>query len=121
MKFLSFILATYVCFLIVQPAMTFIQSSVTQRTEKWCGVNCCENKHAASMQKPETDKQDPSNCCPNRICNPFEHCTCCISLTVEQPAFQYVAIIVINEFILPSFVNLTSTYAAYCFRPPEIV
>ena len=121
MKFISFILATYICFLTVQPAVTAFYSTLTQQTVETCGDNCCSHKQADSKQKPDTDKQDPNNCCPNGICNPFEQCACCIGVTVGQPTYKLIATVLINEFTFPTSVNITSNYSADCFHPPEIV
>src|SRR5688572_20603612 len=97
MKLTALILATYICLLSVQSAVTQIYSALTKQPQKICGHKCC--KHDAGKQNGE---QESNTCYPNGTCNPFEHfkhCSCCFGYNLYQQAFDFIALMVSNEYI----------------------
>ena len=120
MRFLSFILATYILSLTVQPVVKDIYTSFTQQTtEDCCGESCCNDAQADSKQEPCT--QDPNNCCPEGICNPFQQCSCCSVVIASQSTLNFITTVIASNFIVAISTDIASGYSADCFHPPEIV
>lgn len=111
MKILASILALFVLFLSVQPALALL----TPKQQAECCGGCCQ-------KVPETPKQEqPSNNnCQDTNCNPFLSCGCCIGYTVafhsfivQQPLIIKSQSVVLNE-------HGKSEFFSKCWQPPKI-
>lgn len=115
MKQTAFILATFILLLTIQPALTGLFSIIDKPTSELCSDNCCKNDLTDNSENKNTE-----NCCSNGICNPFEHCACCVGVTIVQQIPQPITIVK-RELKRITSDNFFSKYLADCFHPPEIV
>lgn len=114
MKHLSFILATYICLLMVQPVAEKVYASFFKQTES-CSHDCCKHK-------PVSENNHPSNnCCDDVVCNPFGMCNCCFVFNSVQVAVQFNTITVSNKLVSSEENNLISSFSSDCFHPPEFL
>jgi hypothetical protein len=113
MKVTTFILATYISLLTVQPVEELIYALLTNYMET-SNMTCCENKQLNNT------KQDPNSCCGNGVCNPFGMCSCCFFYKHTQTTIQYYNLTQINKLNTAVEKNLVSSFISDCFHPPEI-
>jgi len=113
MKHLSFILATYICLLTVQPVVTRVYASFNKQTES-CGHDCCKHKPISE------NKHHSNNCCDDGVCNPFGICNCCFVFNSVQVAVQFNTNSVMHKLVSSEENNLVSSFSSDCFHPPEI-
>lgn len=107
MKLLATILLLTVSILTVAPF------SQIYSTNEQCSKDCC------SKNSDNNDDQKGPSCCPTGICNPFQICSCCVTIPSENINFQHnVCVTEINnrptedKFTLSDFTN-------DCWQPPE--
>lgn len=119
MRVTAFILASWIFFLMALPALTKFYSS--NKTECYCETQCC-NASDECADSPAQDKEpEPNGCTPNTNCNPVECCTCCETVVLEKPSFNFVMNILPVHFVPMVNSKVISNYSAECFHPPEIV
>ena len=111
MKWLSYILAFWVVFLTVHPAIALASSSADSE----CCGSCCGNENDSQKKDTPINKD-----CSNQSCNPFQACGCCMGfvlktafLKMEQPIVQRSMLIIFKE-------NSISQFSPDVWQPPKI-
>ena len=109
MKLLATILTLIISILTVAPILQIYSTS------EQCTEYCCSNDTQSS------EEQKGPDCCPTGICNPFQVCACCVTISTENISFQFNPYITENKNrpTVDKF-NL-SGFTKDCWQPPETV
>ncbi len=111
MKFVATILFLIITFLTVAPIVSLIPAN----------TECSNNCSSADNNENTCDEQNGRDCCPNGICNPFEVCTCCVTLPTEN---NKIKIAVYQTALLNKQTAENSAltdFTADCWHPPKTV
>lgn len=115
MKFLTFILATFILFLAVKPGMDLL--SLQADTEQ----TCCGGQCSPTADNDNSQDQNKDNDCDGKSCNPFQVCSSCVLVCLNIPfdcipkptAFSDKGFTYLSAF--------TSQFAPDFWQPPKIV
>ena len=113
MKFIAFILATYISLLTVQPVAEQVYASLGNKRQA-CTMACCKHKETKKTKK------ECNNCCDKGVCNPFGMYNCCFVYNPTQTMMSYAKFTEKNKFIPATENNFVSSFLSDCFHPPEI-
>lgn len=108
MKRFSFIFATYILLLTVQPVVAVAVVFFNVQTEECCSGECCKHEPEGKPAKQES------------MCNPFQACAYCCGYFISQPAYQVVIVQQANVLRSNIEINFASDFVANCFHPPEL-
>lgn len=117
MKLLALILATLISSLTIEPTVQLLGGS--DNFEETCSNNCFESDDSCS-QDTDSQKQDPSDCCPGGICNPFQVCACCCGGIIGRPSLALVISSIKTNHNKPSQNNPVLGFRFDCYHPPEV-
>jgi len=115
MKFLTFILATFILFLAVKPGIDLL-SLQTDTEQTCCGGQCTPTSDSDNSQD-----QNQDNDCDGKSCNPFQVCSSCVLVCMNLP-FDYIpkpTVFSNKGFTYQS--AFISQFASDFWRPPKIV
>jgi hypothetical protein len=115
MKIIASILIIYFGLLMMQP---FAHMDVFgAKPAKICGADkCCKEK----SHHKTTPCNDASKCNTD-VCNPFVPCGISIVYRTRQPNFANMVLDLSNQKKPTINEDITSTYLADCWRPPELL
>ena len=112
MKFIAFIIATYISLLTAQPVLSALASMSNNEMVECCSKNPCDNEQPQKKNnKSEQHKQ----------CNPFQVCSLCCGYLVSEFTIET---ILFNELKLKQtkyIENKNSDFLSSYFQPPEII
>lgn len=93
--------------------LTFAPISQIYAPKEECSEDCCSNNNNSS------EEQKGPDCCPTGICNPFQICSCCVTIPSENTGFQFKIYLTEskNKSIVDNFT--LSDYTRDCWQPPE--
>ena len=114
MRLATFLLASYITFLTVQPMVSPAYACSTKKIERKIHT-CCEKKESKQSQKENSRE----NQCPG-VCNPFGQGTCCLG-AAPSCTYHFNTEIALSDFDSFTSANFLSNYVADCFHPPEVV
>jgi hypothetical protein len=115
MKFLTFILASFILFLAVMPGINSLSlpADINQ--------TCCGGQCNPVSDNDNTQDQNEDNDCDEKSCNPFQVCSSFVlicynipSISIPKPTFFSV-----KGFTYQSF--FTSQFAPDFWQPPKFV
>ncbi|MFN5629086.1 MAG: hypothetical protein ACK48W_07350 [Bacteroidota bacterium] len=115
MKFLVFILATFILFLAIKPGVDLLSfQEDAQQT-------CCDEQCSSTSQNEKSQNQTQDNDCGGKSCNPFQVCGSCVLVCVN---FAFYFISKASMFSKKGFTyqSIFSTqYTSDFWQPPKIV
>ena len=115
MKFLVFILATFILFLAVKPGVDLL--SFQKDTEQ----PCCDGQCSPTSNNEKSQKQKQNNDCGGKSCNPFQVCGSCVLVCVNF-AFYFISKTSIFSKKGFTYQSIFSTqYTSDFWQPPKIV
>lgn len=112
MKFLAYILTTYILFLVIKPGIVAI--SLQTDTEQ----SCCGGQCAPIQSNDHNQKKDNSE----KNCNPFQVCNSCLLQVASIPFYKILPkhkISTKRYFFYKSV--FSSQFASDFWQPPKIV
>jgi len=115
MKFLTFILATFILFLAVKPGMDLLslQADTAQ--------TCCSGQCTPNSDNDNSQDQNQDNDCGGNVCNPFQVCSSCVLVCLNIP-FDYIPKPTTFSYKGFSYQSVfTSQFAPDFWQPPKIV
>jgi hypothetical protein len=115
MKFLIFILATFILFLAVKPGMDFL--SLQTDTEQ----TCCDGQCSPTSDNDNSKKQNQDNDCDGKACNPFQVCSSCILVCLNIPLDCIPKPITFSDKGFTYQSVFTSQFSPDFWQPPKIV
>lgn len=106
MKLIVTILLLTISILTVAPVSEIYSSN------EQCNEGCCSNDNSEGQKGPD--------CCPG-ICNPFQICSCCVALPLDNNGFQFNLYLteIKNKSTADKFI--LSDFTKDCWQPPETV
>jgi len=115
MKFLTFILATFILLLAIKPGVELLLVQVN--TEQ----SCCSTPCTSPTDNAESQDKNQDSDCDGKACNPFQVCSSCVLLCLNLP-FDFIpkpSVFLEKGFTYQSV--FTSQFASDFWQPPKIV
>lgn len=112
MKFLAYILATYILFLAIKPGIEAI-SLQTGTEQGCCGGECSPVKSSDHNQKKENSEKS---------CNPFQVCSSCLLQVASVPFFKILPKPEISTKQYFSYKSVfSSQFSSDFWQPPKFI
>jgi hypothetical protein len=115
MKFLTFILASFILFLAVKPGIDLL--SLQANTEQ----TCCSGQCSPTADNDNSQDQNKDNECKGKSCNPFQVCSGCVLVCFNMPLIYISRPTVFLEKGFTYLSTFTSQFAPDFWQPPKIV
>lgn len=112
MKLITFIIATYISLLTIQPVLSALTSMSNNEMIECCSKNICDNTQPQEKNnKSEQQKQ----------CNPFQSCSLCCGYIVSEFTIENIIFKELEFKQINYIENKDSDFLSSYFQPPEII
>jgi hypothetical protein len=115
MKFLTFILATFILCLAIKPGFDLF--SLVANTEQ----TSCNKQCALNSDYDNSKDQNKNNNCDGKSCNPFQVCSSCVLICFNIPVISIPKPTVFSDKKFTYQSTFTSQFTPDFWQPPKIV